>query len=346
MKPVILGFGIIWMLLPAFACDEARPREDPPYETDPALVSLHGVCPVEVRIGGFTVQSNDAQGYTVIDGTVRDGVAAGQWPRVRLQEGGCRLLAPRNPFCDPACSPGEYCDDTGETAICRTLPQGRDAGRVVLRGLARRLELGAIAPSYNYSYSQLEYPGFTPGQVVHLYTSGGFFGPFELYGVGVDSVGTQPDKVVISRGSDLRIAWAAGSFERAIRVFEISVDQHGLEPLTLSCSFADAPGEGVVPASVVDALLDAGVSGFPIGRMQVRTEDSAQLAAGCVDFVISSVRTLSVEVAGHTPCLNDGDCPPSQLCDESPDVQQCYTPCMSSDDCSPPQVCSARSRCE
>lgn len=335
---------IIWFVL-LVACDSPPSTADPPYETNPSRVVLHGTCPVETRIGGFWVQSNDTQKYTVIDGLVREAVAAGQWSRVQLQEGNCRLLAPRNPFCDPACSYGEYCDDTGSVTVCRPFPRSRDAGRIVLRGLLRRVELSPIPPSYNYSYTQLQYPGMISGQVIYLHTSDGFFGSFALYGVGVDALGTQPEKLVIMRGNDLRLQWESGSFERARRVFEISVDQHGLEPLTLSCSFEDT-GEGLVPASVVNALLDAGVSGFPIGRMQLRTEDSVAVAQGCIDFVVSSIRTLSVEVAGHTPCLREEDCPPPQHCDTRPDVQQCYTACTIPDDCPLPQTCNLRGRCE
>ncbi len=343
MKKMLLPCIGFWVLLAS--CDSAPRQKDPSYETDPARIPQRGACPPETRIGGFLVQRNDVQGYTVVDGLLREAVTLGQWPRVQSESGDCRLLVPRNPFCDPNCRPGEYCDDTGETAVCRPMPAGRDAGRVLLRGLSRRLELKALSPSYNYSYTQLPSPGFTPGQVVHLYTAGGFFGSFELYGVGMDSLGAQPEKVVISRGSEMRLAWTPGSFDRARVVMEISVDQHGLEPMTLACSFADT-GEGVVPAAVVDALLDAGVSGFPVGRLQRRSEDSVILDGGCADFVVSSVRPLQVEVAGHTPCLRDEDCTPPQLCDTDPNVQQCYTSCTRPEDCSPPQTCSARGRCE
>ncbi|KIG12491.1 hypothetical protein DB30_01308 [Enhygromyxa salina] len=94
----------------------------------------------------------------------------------------------------------------------------------------------------------------------------------------------------------------------------INVDQHGLSPATLECEGPDS-GSFEVPAAVIDALLSAGVSGFPTGHAYRRTVDSTQADTGCVEFQIRAHRAATLEVGGHTPCTNDVDCPDGQTCD-------------------------------
>jgi hypothetical protein len=104
-------------------------------------------------------------------------------------------------------------------------------------------------------------------------------------------------------------------------LIEMNVDQHGLTPITLVCDVPDT-GEAVLPQGATDALIAAGVTGFPSGRLTRRTVDAFTEADRCVDFTVTSVRAVPVEVAGHVPCIGDDDCPPPQTCELL--IQQCH----------------------
>jgi hypothetical protein len=67
--------------------------------------------------------------------------------------------------------------------------------------------------------------------------------------------------------------------------------------------------------------MDAGVSGFPNGKLTRRTADSALLEQGCVDLVVGSPRVADVSIAGYTPCNASAECPPGQSCNAA--LQRC-----------------------
>ena len=69
-----------------------------------------------------------------------------------------------------------------------------------------------------------------------------------------------------------------------------------------------------MPASVVQQLVEVGVSGFPSGVLTRRTADKADAGEGCTDFAISSRREVAVDVIGYTPCISTNDCPDGQTC--------------------------------
>ncbi|MCA9706751.1 MAG: hypothetical protein KDK70_12945, partial [Myxococcales bacterium] len=94
---------------------------------------------------------------------------------------------------------------------------------------------------------------------------------------------------------------------------EINIDQHGISPATLVCDVPDT-GSYSVPATLVDALLQAGVSGFPSANLYRQTIDSTQGPTGCVELRIRGRTPTAVEVEGHTACNVPEDCPPGQTC--------------------------------
>jgi hypothetical protein len=333
----------ICLLAVVAGCNESNKISDPPYEQDPTLVILHEACPIEERIGGFLVQMNEDMGYTSVDGVVKNGIVPGYIPDITLEEGDCRLLARRNLFCDPACTSGFTC---GTDQTCIPMPLGQDMGKVILRGLAKRLELNALQPGNSYSWTQLPYPGYEVDQVIQLRTISGYLGALELYGIGVSQLVPSESAWVITEGQDLIIEWEPPQVGARSRVLiEINIDQHGLTPLTLNCDMPDT-GSATIPQAIIDGLMEAGVTGFPIGRVTRRTTDSYTAAEGCIDFFISSVRTITVEVAGHTPCTNNDDCTTPEICDLDPLIQQCYTPCTGPENCTLPQTCNESNKCE
>ena len=303
------------------ALADARSGDDAGYERDPARLDLHGPCPPAIRFGGFKVEANEADGYTAIDGVVRDGVPPNVVPDDGGVDGDCRLLRARRLICEPTCEPGFTCDVGG---LCVPMPVGQDMGPLVFRGLVEPVTLEAIQPGNTYFFTRLPHPGFVPGQVVHLTNTSGYLGPLALYGVGVPPIVSLADTWTLQAGEALTLGWQAPVEGGRARVLvEMNIDQHGLTPLTLVCDLPDT-GQATLPVGATDALIAAGVTGFPSGRLTRRTADSFTDpgATRCVDFFVTSVRAMTVSVAGHVPCTRDADCPPPEVCDLL--IQQCH----------------------
>jgi hypothetical protein len=299
--------------------DQGVPGADAGFEQDPARLELHGPCPPGLRFGGFKVESNEADAYTAIDGVVKNGVAPNLIPEDAGADGDCRLNRARRLVCDPPCGAGNTCDTGG---VCIPTPLGQDMGPVVFRGLAEPVTLTALQPGSTYFYTRLPHPGFQVGQVVQLTNTPGYLGPLALYGVGVSPIEAGDAAWTLSQGMPMHVRWTPPPADARSRVLiEMNVDQHGLTPITLVCDVPDT-GEAVLPQGATDALIAAGVTGFPSGRLTRRTADSFTEADRCVDFFVTSVRAVDVEVAGHVPCIGDADCPPAETCDLL--IQQCH----------------------
>jgi hypothetical protein len=250
---------------------------------DPDTVPLEGACPSDSDLGGFVVEAAD--GYTIVDGTVRDGVVPSTVLTESARDGDCVLSIRQNPHCDPACGSDETCDVDG---TCIPYPSTVDLGTVRVDGLVEPVEMEPAEPGDHYFDTRLPHPGFDAGALVTLSSD-----TLDLYAVGVDLLVARTDTLALEGGVDLDVAWdpPVGT-DRAEVVLSVNVDQHGLSPAQLVCTFADT-GAGTVPGGLVQALLDAGVSGFPSATLRRRTADSTD---GCVDFEVASVVSLDVEV--------------------------------------------------
>lgn len=280
---------------------------------DPATVPLDGACPMETDQGGFIVQSGGSG--TGIDGAVANGVVPQSVLEELQAEGDCRLLRRNNPFCDPACEPGETCDWDGE---CIPYPSNQDLGTVTFKGLGGSITLEPVFPGYTYFDTSLSTPPWTSGELVTLEMPGGTYGPQTLHGVGVDPLVVIDEMWEVEAGRDLTVSWEppTAAVVRSEVGMVISVDQHGTTPGTLYCTFEDT-GTGTVPAAIVDGLIDSGVTGFPSGQLERRTIDRADLSdGGCMDLRLSAPQAMEVDVIGYTPCVSDADCPEGLDCNE------------------------------
>jgi hypothetical protein len=141
----------------------------------------------------------------------------------------------------------------------------------------------------------------------------GQLAPFQLFGRGSEPLVDAPSWQLES-GQDLSIEWPApaSGVETTVLV-ELTIDQHGASPLSLSCEFPDT-GSAAVPAALIDRMIDSGVSGFPNGRITRRTADHVEVGAGCVDLLVGSPLAASISLAGYTPCNDADDCPSGQGC--------------------------------
>jgi hypothetical protein len=281
-------------------------------DTDPETVPLDGPCPLETRYGGFLVDASPD--YTIVDGSIADGVVPVSVLEPIASEGGCQLLKRNNPFCDPTCQPEETCDFDGS---CIPYPENQDLGTVTVDGLDKPVEMASNEPTYNYFDTSLPEGALPVGGLVTLQTEGGAFEPITLHGVGFELLTAPKTPWSINDGKPLTVLWdpPTAAVVRSEAYVKINIDQHGATPLTLYCSFAD-DGEGTVPAAMLDALIGAGVTGFPNGTITRRTVDSTAVAGGCAELVVSSLIEPDVNVVGYTPCNNDAMCPEGQHCNE------------------------------
>ncbi len=271
---------------------------------------------MESDLGGFAVEVYTD--YSSVDGQVADAVVPMTVLEEMQVEGTCRLLRRNNPHCDPLCDPDETCDFDG---TCLPYPEDQDLGQVTVSGLVVPVTMDPRAPGARYFDTTLPHPGFEPDVLVTLRT-GGVFGDQSLYGVGVEALEPGETSWILEPEKDLVVTWTpASGLVRGEVSLRIDIDQHGTSPASVHCTFPDT-GQGVVGASMVNALVESGVSGFPTGSLVRQTIDRVLVDEGCFDFSVASPRrTDEVRVLGYTPCDEHGDCPPGQRCDL--DIELC-----------------------
>ena len=276
-------------------------------------VTLGGACDLDVFAGRFRAERQEL--FPVVDGSVRGGVVPVTILEELVRVGDCVLLRRNNPFCDPACEPGFTCDFDGE---CIPFPTNQDLGTVTIRGLSGPVAMEPIQPGNHYFDTSVGEPLFEPGDEILLDAAGGDMESFELEGIGsevlvIDEEGT----IIVEEGEPILVEWTAPTVLTEATVgLTLSIDQHGNSPVKVQCELPDT-GTAAIPAELTDALLGAGVSGYPNATLNRRTVDSAGVGDLCVEFRVGSPRLPDVRVAGHTPCDGDDDCPDELTCDES-----------------------------
>ena len=316
------------LILVALASTACGDKEDPPDDTqpetdtdttagvDPATVPLAGPCTMAGDYGGFVVDA--LAEYSTVSGSISDGVVPMTVLEEVAVEGDCRALRRNNPYCNPPCESDQACDFDNS---CVPYPATQDLGTVSILGLGDDVEMSPVSPGYTYFDTSVGHPAYEAGQLVQLKTQGGPWGPLTLYGVGVQQIELEQDTWLLYEGQDLTITWPPPEGQVRSHVFlRVTIDQHGATPISLSCTFDD-DGEGVIPGTMTDLLVAAGVTGFPNGSLVRRTADSVNLGdAGCMDFVVSSSRMPDVRVDGFTSCDDDEDCPEGQECNEALEI--------------------------
>jgi hypothetical protein len=261
-------------------------------------------CPEETRFGGFEVELAD--GFTGVQGRVFDGVTPSAGLETLANEGACRHLRTPRPFCDPSCAPGDACTAEG----CLPSPESRAVGTVTVRGLAAAVEMAPVPPGFFYTNPDpLPHPGFAAGDAIELTAEG-----FTLRGLGTPAIAGTANTLTVEPGADLVVVWEASELGDAIGVtVTLNVNQHGVTGSRIACEVDDS-GDLTIPAALVTALVDDGLSGFPSLVLRRRSADSTLLDGGCVDLQVLAQKTIDVEIEGLTSCNEDGDCPDGETC--------------------------------
>lgn len=282
-------------------------------DLDPNTVPLEGACPQETRHGVFEVESNED--YAAVVGEVANAVLPTSVLTELLTEGDCTIWRRENPFCDPGCEPGFTCDLSG---ACVAYPEAQDLGTVDVLGLSTAVSMQPVTPGNSYFDTSLDNPPWAPRDVVTVRTEGGAYTALTLHGVAPDPFELESSDWSLAPGQPFTVRWTPpDSGSRTEVALKLRIDQHGLTPSSLICVFPDT-GEGVVPASAFDALIEFGITGFPAGEIERRTVDSTDLEdGGCAELHTVSARLGRVEIDGYTPCRRDEDCPEGETCNEA-----------------------------
>jgi len=284
--------------------DTPPPKDTPPSEdTEGDAVGPVGQgCPPQTFVGRFEV-FNDPMGSWVT-GVVHDVVSAYDLIlQSKETEGPCTLWMGLNPnFCDPQCISGEECHEDG---ICHPAPQRQSIGVVTLDGLKEPLEIEANV-SLEYKFWNFTGAPYEVGSDITLTASGDVIEGFSATGIGVPPLVINDLEWVVSPGQALTLEWEPieGPWEIW---FQLSVDQHGLTPVTLKCTLEDT-GSHTVSAAMMDLLITYGASGAAKGRIHRRTIDSAQVAEGCVELEVFTWQQASPKCV-DCPCTTPGLCP-------------------------------------
>jgi hypothetical protein len=272
-------------------------------------MTLRGPCGIEVQVGRFSAEAQTDFG--VVQGAVFDGVVPTSIPRLVSEQGPCKVWERRNLTCTPACVGATTC---GESGTCIPYPRQLSVGNVTITGLTRPTAMAPRTPGNNYFDPDADNPPFLVGSPIALTAEGaeGRRG-FQLSGRGSAPLGSKPTWM-IEPGKDLKIEWAKSATDDGTRVaVDLTIDQHGLSPLSLACEFEDT-GMATIPAKIVDQLFTSGVSGFPNGGIFRRTADHVDVEQGCVELLVGSPLAAAVSVAGHVPCKTAADCPSGKTC--------------------------------
>lgn len=267
-----------------------------------------GSCAARTRLGRFSVERQ--KDFGLVQGTILDGVVPTSIPEVVTEQDGCKLLRRRNLSCSPACSSSETC---GEDGKCIAYPRQISVGVVTIDGLTRPVSMTAQQPGAVYFAPGQDNPPFSPNVLVRLSASGfEQIKGFELFGRGSEPLIEAPSWV-LEEGKKLELAWPAGSEATTVGI-ELTIDQHGTSPLSLTCELPDT-GSGEIPAELIKQMITSGVSGFPNGRIQRHSLDHVDGKLGCIELTVGSTLAARVRVAGFTPCKSDKDCPSGTTCD-------------------------------
>lgn len=286
-----------------------------------AGAALRGGCTDATRRGWFGVQTDEAMPAATFDGSVKDGTDPNRIPEDLATVGDCRLVRYPRYVCAPACSSGNTC---GPDGTCWAMARALDAGVLTVAGLAPPaddpLALEPLQPG-NVYFASLGLPPVTPGARVTLTASTGLLGGLELVGFGVEPLELAGGTLELTAGNAATLRWEPPAAPGGARVsLSLSVDQHGTSPVRLLCDVPDT-GEYAIDPELVDALLAAGVTGFPSALVARHTLDSTAAAGGCVELEVTSYRSPAVTIPGYTPCTIQGDCPNGLICNTA--LQRC-----------------------
>ncbi|MBN2529472.1 MAG: hypothetical protein JXR76_24000 [Deltaproteobacteria bacterium] len=279
------------------------------------------LCEDDQRVGRFILfaKAADTGRYTSLNGSVSDSVSPTAVPEILKEEGDCALIGPRKLFCDTTCESGETC---GLEGTCVPSPVKKSVGTVTVTGLDQELsvEPKPIIVSYSEKIDD-PFPAFEEGATVEVSAAGDEIDGFSLSAKGVSLITADGmSEVVIESGASVPLSWDASgdsTGDEYVHV-ELVVNTHGATAGWIECNVADT-GSAEIPESLITALMELGLSGFPSLVIQRLSTDSTTVDEGCVDLKVYSEAEITVTIPGLQSCNSDDDCDDGETC--QPDLQ-------------------------
>jgi hypothetical protein len=279
---------------------------------------LAGACALDEKVGEFVVEVGLAN---YVQGAMQDAVSPNTVLEEVQKDGSCVLLKRDPPVCSPACQVGtQVC---GLDDMCHPAPRNQDLGTVTVSGLTRPV---SMQPDSQNGYFDTDFSAapFAPGALIQLDAAGGATVPaFTLRGIGVVPLELAKLEWVLVPGQPFAVEWTA-SGRTDLRVhLRMNVDQHGNTPIALECDVPDT-GSFTIPATMIDALLAAGISGVPNAKIERHSLDSKTVGPGCVELVVRSQvgePRLKLRIEGVDTCPAPAHmCPPGKTCNTMTEI--------------------------
>jgi hypothetical protein len=318
MRTLLRSAALVGVVLLGGACgsgggDPQTSQDAAPHADAPAV---EGGAPAgEALIGAFLIELNPPKGTepgrTTLFGKVSDGPTPNLVVLELVKEtGGCRLLTPHAPFCDPPCN-GSVCVDNNR---CGSYPSAVKVGPIEMQGLGSGpFTLQPIGDGYPLMDLPLPFPPAPEGGEVKVIVKGSHFGAFTLATQAVAPL-AWADNLILERNKAIALTWTARGLPGVGRMeVKVEISHHGGSKGEIDCSLPDT-GSGQVPAELVTKLIDFGVAGFPTVTLTRVATGTATIAPGQVRLqVLSSIRR-EVTVAGYTSCDESMPCPGGKIC--------------------------------
>jgi hypothetical protein len=148
---------------------------------------------------------------------------------------------------------------------------------------------------YEGGVQNIHFPPAAPGMPIRLSASGGDYAPFKLAARGIQPLIPTLEDLTLEPDQPLTVTWKnpgqPGPARMIVSVFLANEVERMLSTSPgsshITCNVGDT-GTATVPASLLAMLRAKGVGEHPVVMFERRTVDSQQMAAGCVELVVSS----------------------------------------------------------
>jgi len=124
---------------------------------------------------------------------------------VAMDQGGCLLQLPDNPFCDPACdTTTQYCVQAPPHCVAKT-PTAHSVGTVTVQGV--KTSTGPTSFSAEpagtllaYQKADLAYPPFAEGDTIELSAAGADYPAFTITAKGISPIQVSASRIDMAPG--------------------------------------------------------------------------------------------------------------------------------------------------
>jgi hypothetical protein len=280
------------------------------------------VEPVGKPLGKFdmTLTTTAASMSGVIYGSPKNETVSHE---VLVSVGECEVRKPQVFSCIPDCAGGEECNTESK---CVAQPTLVDAGELTISGITKKTDpmpsftLKPLSPTnLKYNVGGFASPPFAPGDAISIVSAGGDLEAFALFAKGIAPLEVDATKpLTFESGKPMEVTWTAGDPELARVILTIDVGHHGGSTAEIYCEVPDT-GAYTIPAELVTALAEQGVSGFPAANIERRASSYANVSAGYIELNIGSRAVIDLSIPGIVSCSGAEDCQAGEVC-KMPDL--------------------------